>query len=90
MDKNERRKVRVNSSHFLIISNKLYRRGIDGILRWCVDYTEVPSILEAYHDSAFGGHFSSRLTAQKALRAGYFWPTMFADAEDHTKRCDAC
>jgi hypothetical protein len=90
MDKNERRKVRVNSSHFLIISDRLYRRGIDGILRRCVDYTEVPSILEACHDSACGGHFSGRLTAQKALRAGYFWPTMFADAEDHTKRCDAC
>jgi hypothetical protein len=90
MDKNERRKVRVNSSHFLIISDKLYRRGIDGILRRCVDYTKVPSILEACYDSACGGQFSGRLTAHKALRAGYFWPTMFADAEDHTKRCDAC
>ena len=27
MDKNERYKVRVNSSHFLIILDKLYRRG---------------------------------------------------------------
>jgi hypothetical protein len=90
MDKNKRHKVRVNSSHFLIISDKLYQRGIDGILRRCMDYTEVPSILEACRDSACGGHFSGRLTAQKALRAGYFWPTMFADAKDHTKRCDAC
>ena len=89
MDKNEGRKVRVNSSHFFIISDKLYRRGIDGILRRCMDYTEVPSILEACHDSACGGHFSGRLTTQKALQAGYFWPTMFVDAEDHTKRCDA-
>jgi hypothetical protein len=67
MDKNERRKVRVNSSHFLIISDKLYRKGIDGILRRCVDFTEVPSILEACHDSACRGHFSGRLIAQKAL-----------------------
>ena len=90
LDKNERRKIRVNSTHFLIISGKLYRRGIDGILRRCVDYEEVPAILEACHDSACGGHFSGRLTGQKVLRAGYFWPTLFADAEAHVKKCDAC
>jgi hypothetical protein len=90
MNKHERRKVRVNNSHFLIISDKLYRRGIDGILRRCVDYTEFPSILEACHDSACGGHFSGHLIAQKVLRTGYFWPTLFADVEDHTKRCDPC
>jgi hypothetical protein len=72
MDKHERRKVRVNSSHFLIISDKLYRRGIDGILCRCVDYTEVPSILEVCHDSACRGHFSGHLTAQKVLCTGYF------------------
>ena len=58
LDRNERRKIRVNSTNFAIIANKLYRRGIDGILRRCVDYTEVPDILEACHDSACGGHFS--------------------------------
>ena len=58
LDRNERHKIRVNSTNFAIIANKLYRRGIDGILRRCVDYTEVPDILEACHDSACGGHFS--------------------------------
>ena len=62
LDQNERRKIRVNSTNFAIIANKLYRRGVDGILRRCVDYTEVPAILEACHDSACGGHFSGRLT----------------------------
>jgi hypothetical protein len=90
LSKNERRKVRVNSTHFALISGKLYRKGIDGLLRRCLTYGEVPTILEACHDSACGGHFSGRLTTQKALRAGYFWPTMFADVESHTKRCDVC
>ena len=90
LDRNERRKIRVNSTNFAIIANKLYRRGIDGILRRCVDYTEVPDILEACHDSACRGHFSRRLTGQKILRAGYYWPTLFADAEAYAKKCDAC
>ena len=90
LDRNERHKIRVNSTNFAIIANKLYRRGIDGILRRCVDYTEVPDILEACHDNACGGHFSGRLTGQKILRAGYYWPTLFADAEAYAKKCDAC
>jgi len=85
LSKNERRKVRVNSTHFALISGKLYRKGVDGLLQRCLTYGEVPAVLEACHDSACGGHFSGRLTAQKAFRVGYFWPTMFADVESHTK-----
>ena len=83
LDRNERRKIQVNNTNFAIIANKLYQRGIDGILRWCVDYTKVPDILEACHDSACGEHFSGRLIGQKILRAGYYWPTLFANAEDY-------
>ena len=63
LDRNERQKIRFNSTNFAIIANKLYRRGVDGILRQCVDYIEVPIILETCHDSACGGHFSGRLTS---------------------------
>ena len=90
LDWNERRKIQVNSTNFVIIANKLYRRGIDGILYRCVDYIKVPDILEACHDRACGGHFSGRLTGQKILRAGYYWPTLFADVEAYAKKCDAC
>ena len=90
LDWNERCKIQVNSTNFAIITNKLYWRGIDGILRRCVDYTKVSNILEACHDSACGGYFSRRLTGQKILRAGYYWPTLFADVEAYAKKCDAC
>lgn len=90
LDANGRRKVRVNSRHFAIIANRLYRRGIDGVLRRCVSEPETSKILVACHDGTCGGHFSGRLTAQKILRAGYFWPTMFRDAHRYAHRCDAC
>jgi RNase H-like domain found in reverse transcriptase/Integrase core domain/Integrase zinc binding domain len=90
LDANERRKIRVNSRHYAIIANRLYRRGIDGVLRRCVSEPEATKILEACHDGTCGGHFSGRLSALKILRAGYFWPTMFADAHRYATRCDAC
>jgi transposase InsO family protein len=86
--KEERRKVRVNSRHFMVLGHRLFRRRTDGLLRRCVSATEVPSILLACHDSACGGHFSGQLTGQKILRAGYFWPTLFKDSHDYVKKCD--
>ena len=69
--KEDRRKVRVNSRHFAVIGNRLFRQGADTILRRCVSEAEVPDIITPCHDSACGGHFSGQLTGQKILRAGY-------------------
>ena len=72
------------------MGNRLFRRGADGILWRYISKTEVESILVACHDSACGDHFSGQLTGQKILRAGYFWPTLFQDAHEYVKNCDAC
>ncbi|MCI53488.1 gypsy retrotransposon integrase-like protein, partial [Trifolium medium] len=31
-----------------------------------------------------------RSLARKALRAGYYWPTMQQDSKEHVKKCDKC
>lgn len=90
MPKEQRRKIRVNSRHFVVVGKRLYRKGVDGVLRRCVAQEEIPKILSACHDSACGGHFSGDLTGKKALRAGFYWPTLFQDAHAYVKRCDAC
>ena len=71
--RNEERRVRVNSRHFVMIGHSA--KGPDGLLRICVSEVEVLLILETCHDSACGGHFSSQFTGQKILRAGYFSPS---------------
>ena len=86
----ERRKMRIYSRQFVVLGHRLFGRGSDGLLRKCVSETDVQSILLACHDSACGGHISGQLTGQKILRAGYFWPTIFKDAHDYVKKCDAC
>ncbi|MCH81668.1 hypothetical protein A2U01_0002459, partial [Trifolium medium] len=35
-------------------------------------------------------HIGRRSLARKALRAGFYWPTMQADAKEHVKKCDKC
>ena len=44
-------------------------------------------MLNDCHRGACGGHLSRLSIAQKILRAGYFWPSIFKDCVDTVKRC---
>nr|GEX22132.1 reverse transcriptase domain-containing protein [Tanacetum cinerariifolium] len=37
-----------------------------------------------------GGHYSALITGRKVYESGFFWPSIFKDAKDYVKRCDAC
>ncbi len=61
MFKSEHHKVHVNSKHFALISNLIYKMNVDRILRRCVNYHVVTYILEACYNNACGGHFFERM-----------------------------
>ena len=47
-------------------------------------------MLNDCHGGACGGHLFGLATAQKILRAGYFWPSIFKDCIEAVKRCHPC
>ena len=80
----------ISSVGYTLIGEVLYKQGRDGILRRCINPSEVQTILKGCHDEACGGHFASLVTAQKALQSGSWWPTVFTDANRYARRCDPC
>lgn len=46
-------------------------------------------ILKACHNGPFGGHFVDKRTAAKVLHRGYYWPTLFKDANKYVIDCDS-
>ena len=67
------------------MDNTLSRRGVDSILRLCLTHEEAEVVLNDCHGGACGGHLSGISTAQKILRAGYFWPSIFKYCVDVVK-----
>ncbi|GAU14157.1 hypothetical protein TSUD_169830 [Trifolium subterraneum] len=65
VDAKEAAKIRKRACSYVLLDDKLYRRGFSIPLLKCVE--------EA-----------------RALRAGYYWPTMQNDARDHVLKCDKC
>ncbi|GKB76799.1 reverse transcriptase domain-containing protein, partial [Tanacetum coccineum] len=51
---------------------------------------EALEILKACHEGPTGGHHSANITARKVFDAGFYWPTIYKDAFEFVKSCDAC
>ena len=75
---------------YVLVENKLYRRGFSIPLLKCLEEDKVPDVLQEIHDGINAQHLGGRSLARKALRAGYYWPTMQHDAKEHVKKCDKC
>ncbi|KAL1189314.1 putative mitochondrial protein [Cardamine amara subsp. amara] len=68
----------------------LYKNCSDGIFRRCVSNEEIPGILFHCHGSSYAGNFATFKTVSKVLQAGFWWPTMFRDAQKFIFKCDTC
>src|SRR6266487_3749988 len=90
VDAKEATKIRKRACSYVLLDDKLYRRGFSIPLLKCVEETRVEFILQEIHEGINGQHIGGRSLARKALRAGYYWPTMQNDAKDHVLKCDKC
>nr|GEW94919.1 DNA-directed DNA polymerase [Tanacetum cinerariifolium] len=51
---------------------------------------ESVEILKACHSGPTGGHHGPNYTARKGFDSGFYWPTIYHDAQDLVKNCDVC
>jgi hypothetical protein len=84
-------RVMCRSKGFVLVDNKLYRRGARSrVLMKCVTGEDGYDILREIHEGVCGNHTASRTLVGKAYRAGFWWPTAVSDAEDLVWRCQNC
>ncbi|GAU35488.1 hypothetical protein TSUD_384430 [Trifolium subterraneum] len=90
VDAKEATKIQKRACSYVLLDDKLYRRGFSIPLLKCVEEARVEFILQEIHEGINGQHIGGRSLARKALRAGYYWPMMQNDAKDHVLKCDKC
>jgi hypothetical protein len=88
LSRDDRRRIRHQAPCYLLIGDILYWRGVDTILHRCLTIDEADRVLNDCHSGACRGHLSGMTTAQKIIRTGYFWPTLFHDCIHAMKRYD--
>ncbi|GKA12229.1 reverse transcriptase domain-containing protein [Tanacetum coccineum] len=90
MTSQQKRKFFKDIKHYFWDDPYLFRTCADQIIRRCVFGQEALEILKACHEGPTGGHHSANITAQKVFDAGFYWPTIYKDAYELIKSCDAC
>ncbi|GJV74154.1 reverse transcriptase domain-containing protein [Tanacetum coccineum] len=57
----------------------------DNIMRRCVAGSETLEILAHCHSGPTNGHHSANVTAKKVYESGFYWPSIFKDANEGNK-----
>ena len=86
--KDEAIKLRVRAARYLLINEVLYKRGFSQPYLRCLALDEANYVLREVHEGACGNHSGARSLIHKVVRAGYYWPTVQADAKAYVKVCD--
>lgn len=86
----KRRALRLRATKYCIMKDGLGWRNPEGVILRCVDEVEAKRLISEFHSGFCGGHYAAKPTAHKILRAGYFWPSIFAAVHKYVRGCQAC
>ncbi|KAL0416678.1 UNVERIFIED_CONTAM: hypothetical protein Slati_3499700 [Sesamum latifolium] len=83
-------RLKTRATRFIMHEHILYKKSYTYPLLRCLSTEEGIHILQEIHSGCCGAHTSTRILANKALRAGYFWPSMKQDAIRLVSKCERC
>lgn len=84
------RSIRMKAALYAIKNGILYKKGYLQPWLRCVGPNQSHYILQEVHLGSCGSHNGPRSITRKLIRLGYFWPTMYRDAESLVQKCDKC
>nr|KAJ0219383.1 hypothetical protein LSAT_V11C300116830 [Lactuca sativa] len=81
------RKIKVKAPQFAIREKQLYKRGYLATWLRCIAHAEGRLLFEESHASEGGAHEGTGVLMGKILRLGVYWPNIYKDAAEITKKC---
>ncbi|GKC52883.1 reverse transcriptase domain-containing protein [Tanacetum coccineum] len=89
-DKNEAQCLRVKIHQYVIEDGVLFKKSyLVPMLRY-VGPLHANYVIREIHMGAYGMHYRPRSVVAKAMRQGYYWPTMHRDVKEEIQKCDSC
>ncbi|GKA11728.1 reverse transcriptase domain-containing protein [Tanacetum coccineum] len=84
------RAIKRKSWRFAVINGILYKKSFLGPWLRCVGPLQANYVLREIHEGSCSMHAGTRSVVAKALRTGYYWPTMHRDARALIRACQDC
>nr|GEZ71228.1 reverse transcriptase domain-containing protein [Tanacetum cinerariifolium] len=90
MSSQQKKKFFKDVKHYFWDDPFLFKICADQVIWPCVHGQKAIDILKACHNGPIGGHHGPNYIAKKVFDSGFYWPTIYCDALDLVKSCDAC
>nr|GEU44916.1 reverse transcriptase domain-containing protein [Tanacetum cinerariifolium] len=88
MSSQQKSKFFKDVKHYFWDDPFLFKICADQVIRRCVHGQEAIDILKACYYGPTGGHHGPNYTAKKVFDSGFYWSTIYRDAQDLVKNCD--
>nr|GEX92062.1 reverse transcriptase domain-containing protein [Tanacetum cinerariifolium] len=88
MSSQQKNKLFKDVKHYFWDDPFLFKICANQVIWRCVHGQEVIDILKACHNRPTEGHLN--YTAKKVFDSSFYWTTIYCDAHDLVKSCDAC
>nr|GEY18157.1 reverse transcriptase domain-containing protein [Tanacetum cinerariifolium] len=90
MSSQQKSKFFKDVKHYFWDDPFLFKIYVDQVIRRCVSCQEAIHILKACHYGPTEGHHGPNYTVKKVFDTGFYWPTIYRDAQHLVKHCDVC
>nr|GFA83396.1 reverse transcriptase domain-containing protein [Tanacetum cinerariifolium] len=88
MSSQQKSKFFKDVKHYFWDDPYLFKFYANQVIRRCVFGQEAIAILKACHYGPTGGHHGLNYTTNKVFDFGFYWPSIYRDAQDLVKNCD--
>jgi hypothetical protein len=75
---------------YAVANGELYKSGVTEPWLRCITSEKGLELLKEIHSGFCGAHIDTRALAGKAIKQGFYWPTINIDAKKLGRECEAC
>ncbi|GJU21191.1 reverse transcriptase domain-containing protein [Tanacetum coccineum] len=89
-DRKEARKLRIKARQYELLEVILYKRSFLKPWLRCFGPLQADYVIREIHEGSCSMYAGPRSVLAKAMRLGYYWPTMLRDAREMIRTCKDC
>ncbi|GJR74534.1 reverse transcriptase domain-containing protein [Tanacetum coccineum] len=86
----QEKEVAAVAIQYELLEGILYRRSFLKTWLRCVGPLQADYVIQEIHEGSCDMYAGPRSVVAKAMRSGYYWPTMHRDARDMIRKCKGC
>jgi hypothetical protein len=89
-DELEEKILKQRARGYAVVNGELYKSGVAEPWLRCITSEKGLELLKEIHNGFCGAHIGTRALASKAIKHGFYWPTINIDAKKLVQECEAC